>query len=36
LKKLAGVGGHVEIEQALLNTKLKLLTAYFGDLVNGE
>ena len=30
---LAGEGGHVEIEQNILNTKVKAVTAYFGDLI---
>lgn len=31
--KLAGDGNKVEIEQNLLNTKLKTVTAYYGDLI---
>lgn len=30
---MAGPGGNVEIEQNLLNNKLKTITAYFGELV---
>ena len=33
---LAGEGEPVEIEQHLLNNRLKTLTAYFGELVNAE
>ncbi len=33
LISLAGPGGSVEIEQNILNTKVKTVTAYFGDLV---
>ncbi|XP_060084227.1 trimethylguanosine synthase-like [Ylistrum balloti] len=33
LTALAGPGGHVEVEQNLLNNKLKTITAYYGDLV---
>ena len=33
LISLAGDGGHVEIEQNILNTKVKAVTAYFGDLI---
>jgi len=34
LMKLAGVGGRVEIEQNLLNNKIKTITAYYGDFVD--
>lgn len=30
---MAGLGGNVEIEQNLLNNKLKTITAYYGELV---
>lgn len=33
LTSLAGVGGFVEVEQNLLNKRLKTITAYYGDLV---
>lgn len=33
LTSLAGPGGKVEIEQNLLNNKLKTITAYYGELV---
>ncbi|XP_071347536.1 trimethylguanosine synthase [Trachinotus anak] len=33
---LAGPGGRVEVEQNLLNNKLKTVTAYFGSLINSE
>ena len=33
LTVLAGEGGSVEIEQNLLNNKLKTITAYYGELV---
>ncbi|XP_021370748.1 trimethylguanosine synthase-like isoform X2 [Mizuhopecten yessoensis] len=33
LTALAGPGGHVEVEQNLLNNKLKTITAYYGELV---
>lgn len=33
LTALAGEGGSVEIEQNLLNHKLKTITAYYGELV---
>ena len=33
LTALAGEGGSVEIEQNLLNNKLKTITAYYGELV---
>ena len=36
LVSLAGPGGQVEIEQNLLNTKLKTVTAYYGDLIQYE
>ncbi|XP_076463011.1 uncharacterized protein LOC143295276 [Babylonia areolata] len=37
LTALAGEGGKVEIEQNLLNSKLKTITAYYGELVmDGE
>ena len=35
MTSLAGVGGFVEIEQNLLNTKMKTVTVYYGDLVHG-
>lgn len=34
LSSLAGPGGRVEVEQNLLNRKIKTLTAYYGELVN--
>ena len=34
LTALAGPGGKVEIEQNFVNTKLKTITAYYGELVN--
>ncbi|XP_064626164.1 trimethylguanosine synthase-like [Lineus longissimus] len=34
LTKLAGPGGKVEIEQNIVNTKLKTITAYYGDLID--
>jgi trimethylguanosine synthase len=36
LVSLAGPGGRVEIEQNLLNGKMKTTTAYYGDLVELE
>jgi trimethylguanosine synthase len=36
LALLAGPGGSVEVEQHFLNTKLKTMTAYFGELVNSN
>eukprot|EP00092_Neocalanus_flemingeri_P015914 GFUD01017231.1.p1 GENE.GFUD01017231.1~~GFUD01017231.1.p1 ORF type:complete len:539 (+),score=222.79 GFUD01017231.1:195-1619(+) len=36
LASLAGPGGKVEVEQNLLNRKMKTLTAYYGDLVGQE
>ena len=33
LTELAGPGGHVEVEQNLLNGKIKTITAYYGDLI---
>ncbi|XP_064486506.1 trimethylguanosine synthase-like [Ornithodoros turicata] len=33
LAELAGPGGRVEIEQNLLNGKIKTITAYYGDLI---
>jgi len=36
LSSLAGCGGRVEVEQNILNKKLKTLTAYYGDLVEDE
>ena len=33
LAQLPGPGGKVEIEQAILNNKLKLVTAYYGNLI---
>jgi hypothetical protein len=33
LTALAGEGGRVEIEQNLLNQKVKTITAYYGELV---
>ena len=33
---IASEGEPVEIEQHLLNNRLKTLTAYFGELVNAE
>jgi hypothetical protein len=34
---MAGDGGRVEIEQNVLNCKLKTITAYYGDdLIAGE
>ena len=34
LTSLAGPGGSVEVEQNLVNGKLKTITAYFGELVD--
>ena len=34
LTHLAGPDGQVEIEQNFLNTKLKTITAYYGDLID--
>lgn len=36
LVSLAGPGGQVEIEQNLLNTKVKTVTAYYGDLIQQQ
>ncbi|VDK18214.1 unnamed protein product [Anisakis simplex] len=36
LVSLAGPGGSCEIEQNLLNTKIKAITAYYGNLVTGR
>ena len=36
LISLAGPGGQVEIEQNLLNTKVKTVTAYYGELIQPE
>ena len=36
LASLAGQGGRVEVEQNLLNRKLKTMTAYYGELVGHE
>ena len=36
LTSLAGVGGRVEVEQNLLNQKLKTITAYFGELIEDK
>jgi len=36
ISSLAGPGGRVEVEQNLLNRKMKTLTCYFGDLVAWE
>jgi len=36
LASLAGPGGRVEVEQNLLNRKLKTVTAYYGELVEEE
>lgn len=33
LTSLADVGGRVEIEQNLLNRRVKTITAYFGELI---
>lgn len=33
LASLAGPGGYVEIEQNLLNKKIKTIIAYYGDLI---
>jgi trimethylguanosine synthase len=34
LVSLAGPSARVEIEQSLLNLKLKTITAYYGDLIH--
>jgi trimethylguanosine synthase len=34
LSSLAGPGGFVEVEQNLLNKKVKTITAYFGELAD--
>ena len=36
LISLAGPGGQVEIEQNLLNTKVKTVTAYYGELIQEQ
>ncbi|XP_043921473.1 trimethylguanosine synthase [Protopterus annectens] len=36
IASLAGPGGQVEVEQNFLNKKLKMITAYFGDLIQRE
>ncbi|CAJ1087222.1 trimethylguanosine synthase isoform X1 [Xyrichtys novacula] len=36
IASLAGLGGRVEVEQNLLNHKLKTVTAYFGSLINSD
>jgi trimethylguanosine synthase len=36
LTSLTGPGGFVEVEQNLLNKKMKTLTAYYGDLCSNE
>ncbi|KAM9322314.1 trimethylguanosine synthase [Pholidichthys leucotaenia] len=36
IASLAGPGGKVEVEQNLLNNKLKTVTAYFGSLIKSE
>lgn len=36
LEELAGVGSSVEIEQNLVNNKVKTVTAYFGDLIHSD
>ncbi len=36
LTSLAGPGGSVEIEQNVLNGKVKTVTAYYGELVRGH
>uniref|UniRef100_A0A8C4QXS6 Trimethylguanosine synthase n=1 Tax=Eptatretus burgeri TaxID=7764 RepID=A0A8C4QXS6_EPTBU len=36
ITSLAGPGGKVEVEQNFLNSKLKTITAYFGDLIMEE
>uniref|UniRef100_UPI00358E10E9 trimethylguanosine synthase isoform X2 n=1 Tax=Myxine glutinosa TaxID=7769 RepID=UPI00358E10E9 len=36
ITSLAGAGGKVEVEQNFLNSKLKTITAYFGDLIMEE
>jgi len=36
LASLAGPGGKVEVEQNLLNRKMKTITAYYGELLNHE
>ena len=33
---LAGPGNKVEIEQNLLNNKIKTMTAYYGDLIDED
>nr|XP_043870766.1 trimethylguanosine synthase isoform X2 [Solea senegalensis] len=36
IASLAGAGGKVEVEQNLLNNKLKTVTAYFGSLIGSD
>lgn len=36
IASLAGPGGKVEVEQNLLNNKLKTVTAYFGSLIKSD
>ncbi|KAK5888330.1 hypothetical protein CesoFtcFv8_014435 [Champsocephalus esox] len=36
IASLAGAGGKVEVEQNILNNKLKTLTAYFGSLIKAD
>ncbi|KAL2095329.1 hypothetical protein ACEWY4_010048 [Coilia grayii] len=36
IASLAGPGGKVEVEQNFLNTKLKTITAYFGNLIKSD
>ena len=36
LTSLAGPGGRVEVEQNILNHKLKTITAYFGELIDDD
>ncbi|KAK1879371.1 Trimethylguanosine synthase [Dissostichus eleginoides] len=36
IASLAGAGGKVEVEQNILNNKLKTLTAYFGSLIKSD
>ena len=36
LMSLAGPGNKVEIEQNLLNKRIKTMTAYYGDLIDED
>ncbi len=36
LTEMAGIGNRVELEQNLLNNKVKTVTAYFGHLIDSN